>query len=1000
MNNTLNFIKFFRSAGGKGAQQRASPLSAGRLRLVFFRVLAIMIFRKVFCEKRFGALLEKGSMKRLFVVFLSLILIIMTAACGSVQETTAPPVPSASESSEAPSAETLPAPDTSAAPSSSADPTTQETTEPPVPEVRVLSYDEYLTAVPGSEVVIEARIRFAAFDEENGTASLFLADEDGGYYVSDMAADAEQAALLAEGTLMRLSGRKTESSGEVRIGEVTEYELFDDVKTDFEDPDVTALLGKDELAVLMNRKVIFGNMTVVPSETAGGEEAAFLYRENGTGKEGDDLYFKAAAAGKVYLFTVKSSECGPETEVYQRVQALAAGDTVDLTGFLFWSDGPLPHIHAVRKAGEKSEGVMTHAEYAEAPVGSAVDVEAFVQNAAYNAESGNITLFLQDLDGGYYVDRMAVTAEEAARFTPGAAVRVRGLKSEWAGRAEIVDASFEPGTGFYLPPAEDISGLLDSEEEMARRMNTRVSVSGVTLVPTRDADGEALPFLYRYNGSGAAGENADLYFTVSYRGREYIMTVESDEWPEGSGVYTAVTELKIGDVLDLEGFLSWNAALRPHICAVKASDKPSDVALSYEDYINTQIGSIVTVDAYIQLAMYDEENGRISLFLASPSEEGTDGRYSVTGIKAAPEEAESFKAGAHIRVSGVKEEENQSPRIADAVYELISGSYLAETADITAADPEPYLYGSIRIRGLYVLPSSGPEGEERAFLYGEGGDLFFRAAYGGGELLLRVDVKDYPEESDLYAAAAALGIGQGLDAEGFLYREEELVIRLSSLEAAPYGKAEGVSNWYEYHRAEAGSELTVEARVLFVLPEEETLSLILHDGIGAYLVKGLPLPEEEEPAPAAGDVLLLSGVKAEDGSLTGTGSEASETDVPAVRVLGWSDLEGAAAEVPETLMFSPFRLLKAEVAPSLDLDGKEVPYLCGEDGRGQDGEDLYFTLRQGDRQLTFMIPSEERDSAVYQTVLTFHIGDLADIGGFLMNDAGRPFYITELAAAD
>ena len=51
--------------------------------------------------------------------------------------------------------------------------------------------------------------------------------------------------------------------------------------------------------------------------------------------------------GETYSFTVESSLCGPDTDVYKAVKDLKIGDVVDLEGFLYWYNDPNPHITAV-----------------------------------------------------------------------------------------------------------------------------------------------------------------------------------------------------------------------------------------------------------------------------------------------------------------------------------------------------------------------------------------------------------------------------------------------------------------------------------------------------------------------------------------------------------------------------------------------------------------------------------------------------------------------------
>jgi hypothetical protein len=91
-------------------------------------------------------------------------------------------------------------------------------------------------------------------------------------------------------------------------------------------------------------------MTVEPIQDADGKDAAFLYKWNGTGSEGDDLYFNVSLNGKTYNFTVESYLCDKDSDVYKAVKALKVGDKIDLEGFLYWYEGVNPHITSVKTA--------------------------------------------------------------------------------------------------------------------------------------------------------------------------------------------------------------------------------------------------------------------------------------------------------------------------------------------------------------------------------------------------------------------------------------------------------------------------------------------------------------------------------------------------------------------------------------------------------------------------------------------------------------------------
>ena len=50
---------------------------------------------------------------------------------------------------------------------------------------------------------------------------------------------------------------------------------------------------------------------------------AYLYNYDGSGEEGDDLYFRASKDGNTYTFTVESYLCDKDSDVYKAVKELS-----------------------------------------------------------------------------------------------------------------------------------------------------------------------------------------------------------------------------------------------------------------------------------------------------------------------------------------------------------------------------------------------------------------------------------------------------------------------------------------------------------------------------------------------------------------------------------------------------------------------------------------------------------------------------------------------------
>lgn len=204
----------------------------------------------------------------------------------------------------------------------------------------VMTYAEYVAAPLETEVVIEAYVQAKQSWWED-KATVYTQDKDGAYFLYDMACSAEDYEKLTKGTKIKVIGYKAEWAGEVEIIDAT-FEIMDGNYV-AEAMDATALLGKDELINHQNKLVSFKGLTVEDA----GNGTAFLYSWDGSGQDGDDLYFNASINGQTYTFTVESYLCDNTTDVYAAVKNLQIGDTIDMEGFLYWYEGVNPHITTV-----------------------------------------------------------------------------------------------------------------------------------------------------------------------------------------------------------------------------------------------------------------------------------------------------------------------------------------------------------------------------------------------------------------------------------------------------------------------------------------------------------------------------------------------------------------------------------------------------------------------------------------------------------------------------
>ena len=434
--------------------------------------------------------------------------------------------------------------------SSSSSSSTSSTVLPPDKGEGVMTWAEYVAADLESEVVIEAYVQgkqawWFNSEKNTGLGTFYLQDEIGGYFVYEMPCTEEEYDSLTIGTKVRVTGYKAEWSGEVEIIDAT-FEILEGNYV--ADPkNVTELLGTEELINSQNMLVAFDGLTVVGTEY-----------QNGT--RGKDIYVTVNSNGAEYSFCVESYLTNADSDLYKAVEALKAGDVIDVIGFAYWYNGINTHITSVEVKGninDKSEGTMTWADYNAAALESEVVIEAYVQGMQAwwfdsSRNTGLGTFYLQDGIGGYFVYEMPCTVEEYISLTVGTKIKVTGYKAEWAGEVEIIDATFEILEGSFIAAPQNITELLGTEE-LGNYQNMLVAFSGLTVVSTEYQNGT---------------RGKDIYVTVNSNGAEYSFCVESYLTSPDSDLYKAVEALKAGDVIDVVGFAYWYNGINTHITSV------------------------------------------------------------------------------------------------------------------------------------------------------------------------------------------------------------------------------------------------------------------------------------------------------------------------------------------------------------------------------------------------------------------------------------------------
>ncbi|MBQ7850303.1 MAG: hypothetical protein IJ343_11305 [Clostridia bacterium] len=197
----------------------------------------------------------------------------------------------------------------------------------------VMTYAEYAAAEMDAEVVIECYVQATQSWWDN-KITVYAADQEGAYFLYELACSEEDAAKMVPGAKIKVTGYKGAWAGEVEVMDGT-FEFVEGGIAYIAEPiDLTAVLGTEELISYPNQLAPFKGLTVKAIEFKNGEP-------------GDDIYVTLTLNDADYSFCVERYLTAPDTEVYAAVSALNAGDVIDVTGFVYWYEGINTHITAV-----------------------------------------------------------------------------------------------------------------------------------------------------------------------------------------------------------------------------------------------------------------------------------------------------------------------------------------------------------------------------------------------------------------------------------------------------------------------------------------------------------------------------------------------------------------------------------------------------------------------------------------------------------------------------
>lgn len=206
-----------------------------------------------------------------------------------------------------------------------------------------MTHAEFVAADVETVVVIRGYVaaKQSWWDDK---ATLYLLDDDGGYFVYNLPCTEDQYKTdLAVGKCVKIKGQKINFSGEIEIlGDAAGAEAIYEVDKKAKEftpvaTDLSGKLGDANLVDYQNDFFTMKNLTVL--EYSNG--VAFEYKE---GTPGEDIYFKLSDGTNTLSCCIESYLTGKDTAVYKAVEALEIDQTVTIEGFLYWYNGANPHV--------------------------------------------------------------------------------------------------------------------------------------------------------------------------------------------------------------------------------------------------------------------------------------------------------------------------------------------------------------------------------------------------------------------------------------------------------------------------------------------------------------------------------------------------------------------------------------------------------------------------------------------------------------------------------
>ena len=386
--------------------------------------------------------------------------------------------------------------------------------------------------------------------------------------------------------------------------------------------------------------------------------------------------------------------------------------------------------------------VMTYEQFMAAAMDSQVTVETYVQ-ATQSWWDNKITAYCQSEDGAYFAYELACTEEDAAKLVPGTKIKITGTKGEWSGEVEIMDGTFEivADAEPFIAEAFDATALLGTED-LIKHQNKLAKFAGLTVAKIEYKNGEP---------------GDDIYLTLALNGAAYNFCVERYLTDTESDVYKAVATLKVGDVVDVEGFLYWYEGANPHVTKITVKD----TVMTHKEYTEAAMDADVKVATFVQATQSWWDN-KITAYC-----QNADGACFAYEMACTEADAAKLVPGTLIKIKGTKGAWAGEVEIMDGTFEIIPGNtFIAEAFDATDLLAKDELIDhqnkKVAFKDMKVKKVEYKNGEP-------GDDIYLTLEQDGNSYDFCVEIYLTGENTDVYKTVGTLKAGDMIDVEGFLY---------------------------------------------------------------------------------------------------------------------------------------------------------------------------------------------------------------------------------------